>query len=134
MNPLVKKKLSILVRLADIDGDFAKIEKTFIEDIASKNEVTNKELSNILDNPEPIGSLGALSYDKSVEYLCDCLSLIAVDNKILPSEVILCEDIGLRLGFQKTGIDQIIDLLKDKPTLSTKVVENEVRKLPHHAK
>ena len=134
MNPLVRKKLSILVRLADIDGDFAKIEKSFIEDIAIKNGVKENELHQLITNPEPIGSLGALSYDKSVEYLCDSLSLIAVDNKILPSEVILCEDIGLRLGFPKKGIDSIIERLKLNPALPTKKVEEEVRRLPHHAK
>ena len=134
MNPLIKKKLSILVRLADIDGEFANIEKSFIEEIALKNGVDDKELYQLFDNPEPIGSLGALSYDKSVEYLCDSLSLIAVDNKILPSEIILCEDIGLRLGFQKRGIDSIIERLKINPALSPKIVEEEVRKLPHNAK
>ena len=134
MNPLVKKKLSILVRLADVDGDFAKIEKSFIRDIAQKNGVTDNELSQLLSNPEPIGSLGALSYNKSVEYLCESLSLIAIDKKILPSEVLLCEDIGLRLGFQKKGIDEIIERLKANPAMSEKVVEEEVRKLPHHAK
>ena len=134
MNPLVKKKLSILVRLADIDGEFAKIEKSFIEDIALKNGVKENDLNQLINNPEPIGSLGALSYEKSVEYLCDSLSLIAIDNKILPSEVILCEDIGLRLGFQKSGIDGIIERLKANPSLPSKKVEEEVRRLPHNAK
>ena len=134
MNPLIKKKLSILVRLADIDGDFAKIEESYIEEIARKNGVNEHELAQLFSDPEAIGSLGALSYEKSVEYLYESLSLIAVDKKILPSEVILCEDIGLRLGFQKHGIDSIIGELKNNPEISPQAVEKLVRELAHHGK
>ena len=134
MNPLLKKKLSILVRLADVDGEFANIERSYIEDIALKNGLTEKELYNILDHPDPIGGLGALSYEKSVEYMCDSLSLIAIDNKVLPSEVLLCEDIALKLGFPKMGVDSIINQLKIDPQLPSNKIEEAVRMLPHHAK
>jgi uncharacterized tellurite resistance protein B-like protein len=113
MNPVLKKKISILIHLAGIDGDFAKVEKSFIKDICDRNEVSNHEFEELLLDPEPIGSLGALSYAKVVEYMSDSLSLMIVDGKIRQSEVILCEDIGLRLGFQKNSIDQVIEILKD---------------------
>lgn len=134
MDPLLKKKLCILIHLADIDGEFAKVERTFIDDIAFKNGVSPDELDKLISCPDPIGSLGALSYNKAVEYLCDCLSLMAIDHKILPSEVLLCEDIGLRLGFMKQGVDTIIDSLRSNPELSTARVERAVRALDHISK
>lgn len=134
MNPLVKRKLSILVRLADADGEFARIERKYIEEVAEKNGVSSKELAQLINNPDPIGGLGALSYEKSVEYMCDSLSLIAADHKVVPSEVILCEDIALRLGFQKTGIDSILDQLRLDPDMPRRKVEDQVRRLPHHAR
>ena len=93
MNPLTKKKLSILVRLADIDGDFAKIEKLYIEEIARKNGVTDHELAQVYNDPEAIGSLGALSYEKSVEYLSESLSLVKATLLVLelPKESILIQ-------------------------------------------
>ena len=134
MNPLIKKKLSILIHLADIDGEFAKVEKSYIEEVAEKNGVTKLELADLINSPDPIGGLGALSYQKAIEYMCDSLSLMAVDHKIQPSEVLLCEDIGLRLGFKKHGIDKIIDHIKENPTISYKKLESELRTLPHTGK
>jgi len=134
MNPLLKKKLSLLVRLADADGEFVNVERSYIEEIALRNGLSQKELSQILDNPEPIVGLGALSYEKSVEYMCDSLSIIAIDHKILPSEVLLCEDIALKLGFTKNGIDSVISKLRAKPELSSAKIEEHVRLLPHQGK
>ena len=51
MNPVLKKKLSILVHLAVADGEFARIEKTFIEEICAKNNVSRAECENLLRNP-----------------------------------------------------------------------------------
>jgi hypothetical protein len=134
MNPVLKKKLSILIHLAGIDGDFAKVEKSFIKDICDRNEVSNLEFEKLLQDPEPIGSLGALSYAKVVEYMSDSLSLMIVDGKIRQSEVILCEDIGLRLGFQKVSIDQVIDRLKDALERPASNITAIVEAMPHPSK
>lgn len=134
MNPVLKKKLSILIHLAGIDDDFAKVEKSFIKDICDRNEVSNHEFEELLRNPEPIGSLGALSYAKVVEYMSDSLSLMIVDGKIRQSEVILCEDIGLRLGFQKNSIDQVIEKLKDSIEHPISNISTIVEAMPHPSK
>ncbi len=134
MNPVLKKKLSILIHLAGIDGDFAKVEKSFIKDICDRNEVSNHEFEELLRNPEPIGSLGALSYAKVVEYMSDSLSLMIVDGKIRQSEVILCEDIGLRLGFQKSSIDQAIVQLRDNIERPMGNITTIVEAMPHPSK
>jgi hypothetical protein len=134
MNPLVKKKLSILIHLANIDGEFAKVEKSFIYDIAERNGVSKDEINALIEQPDSIGSLGALSYNKAVEYMCDSLSLMIIDEKVLPSEIILCEDIALRLGFHKKDIDTIIDALKNNHWQSAKQIEQAIRALPHSAK
>ena len=134
MNPILKKKLSILIHLACADGDFATVEKSFIAEIAERNGVTKQEISELIANPEPIGSLGALSYEKAVEYMSDSLSLVAIDNKIQPGEVILCEDIGLRLGFQKKDIDSLLDSLKQNTAQSYQQLEKAIRALDHSGK
>lgn len=134
MNPVLKKKLSILIHLALADGEFATVEKTYIVDIADKNGVSKEEINDLIANPEAIGSLGALSYEKVVEYMSDSLSLVAIDQKILPGEVILCEDIGLRLGFQKKDIDKLLDSLKRNTAQSYQQLEKAIRALDHSGK
>jgi hypothetical protein len=134
MNPILKKKLSILIHLAGIDGEFANVEKAFIHDLCEANGVSNHEFEELISNPEPIGSLGALSYKKVVEYMSDCLSLMIIDGKIRQSEVLLCEDIGLRLGFQKTAIDQVIEQLKGNIDIPLNSISRLVEAMTHPGK
>lgn len=134
MNPVLKKKLSILIHLASADGEFASVERAFIKDVAEKNGVSKQEINELIEKPDAIGSLGALSYEKAVEYMCESLSLVAVDKKILPGEVILCEDIGLRLGFQKKDIDGLLDSLKQDTAQSYQQLEKAIRALDHSGK
>ena len=134
MNIVLKKKLSILIHLAGVDNDFAKVERSFIEEICSRNGVTHEEFEELVQNPDPIGSLGALSYNQVVEYMSDSLSLMIIDNKIRPSEVLLCEDIGLRLGFQKKSIDATIEKLKDDTALPLIRIVKIVESWPHRSK
>ena len=134
MNIILKKKLSILIHLAGIDGEFANVEKSFIREICNRNDVTSLEFEQLVRNPDPIASLGALSYAKVVEYMSDSLSLMIIDGKIRQSEVLLCEDIGLRLGYQKKHIDVVIEKLKgdiDQPIINmVRIVEA----IPHLGK
>ncbi|MEN8249611.1 MAG: hypothetical protein ABFS32_11815 [Bacteroidota bacterium] len=134
MDPIFKKKISILIRLASIDGDFANVERSFIHSVCDKNGISRVECEKLIDNPEPIGTLGALSYPKVVDYMTDCLALMLADGNILPSEVILCEDIGLRLGFAKTSIDKIINELRDNLSISPNKIYELVYALPHFGK
>ena len=134
MDIVLKKKLSILIHLAGVDGEFANIEKSFIKEICDRNGVTNLEFEQLVKNPDPIASLGALSYNRVVEYMSDSLSLMLVDGKIRQSEVILCEDIGLRLGYQKKHIDQVIERLKDRIDLPVSNVVRIVESMPHISK
>jgi len=134
MNIVLRKKISILIHLAGVDGEFANIEKSFIKEICERNGVSNLEFEQLVANPDPIASLGALSYNRVVEYMSESLSLMIIDGKIRQSEVLLCEDIGLRLGFQKNAIDQIIEKLKGNVDLPLSSIIKIVEAMPNPAK
>ena len=134
MNIVLRKKISILIHLAGVDGEFANIEKSFIREICVRNGVTNLEFEQLVANPDPIASLGALSYNRVVEYMSESLSLMIIDGKIRQSEVLLCEDIGLRLGYQKKSIDQIIERLKGNVDLPLSSITKIVEAMPNPAK
>jgi len=134
MNPILKKKLSILIRLAGSDGDFDKTERSYILEICDRNDVSHQECEKLIDNPEPIGSLGALSYSKAVEYMSDCFSLMLIDGKIMASEIILCEDVGLRLGFSKYDVDKVIAELSEDINIPSKKISALVNQMNHQGK
>lgn len=134
MNPILRKKLQILVFLALADKDFADQEREFIENICTRNELDLEIIDELINDPEPIGSLGALSYNKSVEYLTDSILLMVVDGKVLSGEVLFCQDIAIRLGFSKRATDDLIGMVSDSKSISRDRLEKQVLELPHALK
>lgn len=105
MDIVTKKQLNILIQLAEADKHFAKVEREMVFKIAKDRNFPEDMVHNLIRNPEPIGTLGALSNDQKFEYLIDCIVLMFVDQKVFESEVIFCKSIAIKLGFMKTVVD-----------------------------
>jgi hypothetical protein len=105
MDIVTKKQLNILIQLAEADKHFAKVEREMVFKIAKDRNFPEDVVNNLIRNPEPIGTLGALSNDQKFEYLIDCIVLMFVDQKVFESEVIFCKSIAIKLGFMKTVVD-----------------------------
>ena len=69
MDIVTKKQLNILIQLAQADKDFAKVELDMIYKIAQDKKFSDENVKNLIRNPEPIDTLGALSIDQKFEYL-----------------------------------------------------------------
>src|SRR5690349_2307607 len=63
MDIVTKKQLNILIQLAEADKHFAKIEREMIFKIARDRKFPEDVVMDLIRNPEPIDSLGALSLD-----------------------------------------------------------------------
>jgi hypothetical protein len=108
MDIVTKKQLNILIQLAEADKHFAKIEREMIFKIAKERNFPEEVVNNLIRNPEPIDSLGALSNDQKFEYLMSAIDLIFVDQNVFESELIFCKNIAIKLGFKKGVIDFLI--------------------------
>ncbi|MCX8492076.1 MAG: TerB family tellurite resistance protein [Cyclobacteriaceae bacterium] len=120
MDIVTKKQLNILIQLAEIDKHFAKVEKELILRLAKDRNFSEEEVNDLIRNPEPIDTLGALSNEQKINYLYTCLDLIHVDNKIFESELIFCQSIAIKLGFKKNVIDFLVGNFDKKLTEDTK--------------
>jgi len=109
MDIVTKKQLNILIQLAEADKHFAKIEREMIFKIATDRRFPEKEVLELIKNPEPIDSLGALSPDQKFEYLISCIELVFVDQNVFESEIIFCKNIAIKLGFKKGVIDYFVE-------------------------
>lgn len=109
MDIVTKKQLNILIQLAEADKHFAKIEREMIFKIARERKFPENEVFELIRNPEPIDSLGALSVDQKFEYLMSSIDLIYIDQNVFESEVIFCKNIAIKLGFKKGVVDYIIE-------------------------
>ena len=109
MDIVTKKQLNILIQLAEADKHFAKIEREMIFKIARERNFPEESVNELIKNPEPIDSLGALSNDQKFEYLISSIELVFIDQNVFESEVIFCKNIAIKLGFRKNVIDFIME-------------------------
>jgi len=109
MDIVTKKQLNILIQLAEADKHFAKTERDMIYKIAHDRKFSDESVTNLIRNPEPIDTLGALSNDQKFEYLMACIDLMFADHKIFESELIFCKSIAIKLGFKKNVVDCIVE-------------------------
>lgn len=105
MDIVTKKQLNILIQLAEADKHFAKVEREMVFRIAKERNFPEEAVNDIIRNPEPIGTLGALSNDQKFEYLIECILLMFADQKVFESEIIFCKSIAIKLGFMKNVVD-----------------------------
>lgn len=115
MDIITKKQLNILIQLAEADKHFAKVEREMIFKIARDRNFPEAEVTQLIKNPEPIGTLGALSEDQKFAYLKACIELIFVDHKVFESELIFTRGIAIKLGFKKNVVDYMIENLSETP-------------------
>jgi hypothetical protein len=109
MDIVTKKQLNILIQLAEADKHFANVEREMIFRIADERKFPQATVSDLIRNPEPIDTLGALSPEKKFEYLMACILLIFADQKVFESEIIFCKSIAIKLGFKKNVVDYLVE-------------------------
>jgi hypothetical protein len=114
MDIVTKKQLNILIQLAEADKHFAKIERDLIFKIARERNFSDEDVNELIRNPQPIDSLGALSLDQKFEYLMSAIEMVFVDQNVFESEIIFCKNIAIKLGFKKGIIDYFIENFEAK--------------------
>lgn len=122
MDIVTRKQLNILIQLAAADKQFSSIERDLIFEIAKKRNFPVECVRELMQNPEPIESFGALSTDQKFEYLFSCIDLMLIDEKIFESEVIFCINIAIKLGFKKNVVNFLKDEIKHRPPQQLKQI------------
>jgi len=123
MDIVTKKQLNILIQLAEADKHFAKVEREMIFKIAKDRNFSEEAVNELIKNPEPIGTLGALSNEQKFQYLTACIELIFVDQKLFESELIFCRGIAIKLGFNKKVVDFLV---KERHSISRDELKTKV--------
>jgi uncharacterized tellurite resistance protein B-like protein len=109
---VTKSQLNMLIQLAHADKHFAPEEKEMIYRVCREHQFSEEKVERMMQNPESVDSLGALSANRKFQYLMDCIELVLVDGKIMESELIFCRSIAIKMGFKKGVIDFLIANLK----------------------
>lgn len=105
---VTKNQLNMLIQLARVDKHFAPEEKAMIYRIGREHQFSEEKVEQLMQNPESVDSLGALSVNRKFQYLMDCIELLLADGKIMESELIFCRNIAIKMGFKKGLIDFLV--------------------------
>lgn len=129
----IKSKLSVLVQLANIDGEFAGEEKDLIYMIGKANGISEDEINSMVENPEPIPPLSTLSEDDKFEYLFHLVQLMKIDSQVYLSEIKFCEELAEKLGFKRNVISELSSRIYSDPTITSDVasLKRAVKKHKH---
>lgn len=112
-NPLpvdivTRKKLNILIQLAMADKDFDAAERELIYKIALEHKFSLAEVDDLIRNPEPIGTLGALSEVQKADYLLASIEMVLADHRVVESEILMSQHIAIKLGYFKNVVNHLI--------------------------
>lgn len=126
----IKAKLSVLVQLANIDGDFAGEERDLIYMIGKANGVSENEINNMVENPEPLPPLSTMTEEDKFEYLFHLVQLMKIDSQVYLSEIKFCEELAEKIGFKRNVISQLSSRIYSDPAIASDVasLKREVKK------
>lgn len=129
----IKAKLSVLVQLANIDGDFAGEERDLIYMIGKANGVSENEINDMVDNPEPLPPVSTMTEDDKFEYLFHLVQLMKIDSQVYLSEIKFCEELAEKIGFKRNVISQLSSRIYSDPTIASDVasLKRAVKKYKH---
>lgn len=129
----IKSKLSVLVQLANIDGEFAGEEKELIYMIGKANGISQSEIDNMVENPEPLPPLSTMSDDDKFEYLFHLVQLMKIDSQVYLSEIKFCEELAEKLGFKRNVISELSSRIYSDPSITSDVssLKRAIKKFKH---
>jgi len=115
----IQSQLSTLIALAKIDGDFAGEERDLIYMIGKANGISEKEIMDLVDAPEPLPALTTMTDDDKFEYLYNIVQLMKIDNQIYLSEIKFCEELAAKLGYKKGVISALSAKVFSDPMITS---------------
>lgn len=117
----IKGHLSTLIKLATVDGSFDGEEKMHIYMIGKANGVTEKEIEELIENPEPLQNIDSMSEDQKFDLLYNIVQLMKIDSQVFLSEIKYCEDLAEKLGFKRKVISTLSSRIYSDPSITTDV-------------
>jgi len=115
---MIKDQLNILVQLAASDGMIADKELRLIRTIAEANNMNNEDVEELVKNPKPIADLEYLSQDQKFEFLYNVIQLMKADGQVFKSEIVFCEDMAERLGYNRKVVAELSSKIYSDPTIT----------------
>ena len=115
-----KTSLSILIELANRDGEIDESERKLIHQIGLAHNHTEEEIDDLITNTPSI-DYDKLSSDERFEMLYDLVRLMKVDGKIFDDEILYCLDVARKLGYPMEAVMELYGLVHANLKLTSEI-------------
>src|SRR5690606_14673206 len=102
-----KAELNILINLAASDNKIEERESKLIHMVAKANGISKEEVAEMIQNPQPIGTISALTSDEKFEHLYYLIQMMKMDGQVFKSEITFCEQIAEKMGYKKGVVSEL---------------------------
>ena len=124
---IVLEQLKLLVNLAMADGNLAQDERQFIINIGKAHGYPESSVETLFYEEHPIIIPEKINNDQRIEYALTLTQLMLLDKKMFLKEIEFCSDIVERLGFERTFIYRLVDLVGEQAD-NTQKIKDEAQK------
>ena len=104
-----KSHFSAIVRVALSDGELTVEEKTFLDKLAVRLEISQAEYEEILENPSKYPINPPVLHTQRLERLYDLSRMVYADHVLGPKQKQILTRFALALGFTPSNVNYIID-------------------------
>lgn len=101
-----KSLLSDLINMVKADGKIKSSEIEFIQKLAKRMDISDRELIDLFENPQP--SRPAFSEVERITHFYKLILMMNVDNETHDSEIVALKNFGLKMGIRPVIADQIL--------------------------
>jgi uncharacterized membrane protein YebE (DUF533 family) len=105
---IIKSHVRHLVRLAKSDGILHSDELRFIKKVGKKNDLTDKEIDGIIQNPTSVDIVLPKDNDDKFYQIFDLVNLMLKDGEVNDAEMEFCMELANRLGFRKVIVGVLV--------------------------
>lgn len=97
-----------LIMLALADGKATESELALIASIASRENLTQEELDNLIDNPDSVSIELPEDEETKKRYLTDMVALMTIDGDMDDNEVAMCKVYAITLGYDPSLVENLV--------------------------
>ncbi len=105
-----KSLLSDLINMVLADGKIKSSEVDFIKKLAKRMGISNRELIDLFENPQPSQPL--YSEVERITHFYKLILMMNIDNEAHESEIVALKNFGLTMGIRPIVADQILKKMK----------------------
>ncbi len=113
-----KTELNILINLAASDSKIEERESKLIHMVAKANGISKEEVAEMIKNPQPIGTISALTSDEKFEHLYYLIQMMKMDGQVFKSEITFCEQIAEKMGYKKGVVGELSQHIYSDPSIT----------------